>query len=80
MATTTVEIDTGLLGRLRERQPGRSDRELVERAVSIQLGRGASTRTRRRFRGVSATEIEAEAVRAVREVRHEMAAERKATG
>jgi hypothetical protein len=80
MATTTVEIDTGLLERLRGRQPGKSDRELLERAVSLQLGRGASARARRRFRGVSAMEIEAEAVRAVREVRHEMAAERKAAG
>jgi hypothetical protein len=42
MATTTnVEIETALLARLRERFPGRSDRELLETAARIRLGRDA---------------------------------------
>lgn len=40
-ATTTVEVDTALLQRLRERFPGRSDRELLESAARIRLGREA---------------------------------------
>ena len=80
MATTTVEIDTGLLERLREGRPGRSDRELLESLVSAHLDRQTSTRGRRRFRGASPVEIEAEAVRAVRQLRHEMASGPRATG
>jgi hypothetical protein len=37
--TTSVEIDTALLERLREHRPGRSDRELLESVVLIALGR-----------------------------------------
>jgi hypothetical protein len=37
-ATTTVEIDNELLSRLRERSPGKNDREALERAARIQLG------------------------------------------
>jgi hypothetical protein len=44
MATTAnVEIDTTILERLRERFPGRSDRELLEAAARIRLGREAIT-------------------------------------
>lgn len=37
--TTNVEIDTALLERLRERRPGKSDRELLESMALIALGR-----------------------------------------
>jgi hypothetical protein len=43
-ATTTVEIDSGLLERLRQRRPAKSDRELLESIARIQLGREASDR------------------------------------
>jgi hypothetical protein len=76
--TTTVEIDTALLERLRKRSPGKSDRQLVEDLARIQLGREAMTRARERFRGVPSEEIEREAVKAVREARREIAAERDA--
>lgn len=38
MATTTVEIDSDLLAWLRERSPGKSDRELLEDLASVTLG------------------------------------------
>ena len=79
-ATTRVEIDTDLLGRLRKRRPERSDRELLESAARIQLGREAIARVRKRFAGVPMEEIESEAVKAVREVRREHAADRRAAG
>lgn len=78
--TTRVEIDTGLLDRLRKRRPERNDRELLESAARIQLGREAIARVRKRFSGVPMEEIESEAVKAVREVRGERPAERRATG
>jgi hypothetical protein len=70
--TTRVEID--LLDRLRKRRPERSDRELLESAVRIQLGREAIARVRKRFAGVPMEEIEREAVKAVHEARRERAA------
>jgi hypothetical protein len=76
--TTTVEIDTELLERLRRRRPAKSDRELLESVARIQLGREASDRARERFRGVPSEEIEREALSAVREVRSERAAARRA--
>jgi hypothetical protein len=72
--TTHVEIDTDLLERLRKRRPERSDRELLEGAARIQLGREAIARVRKRFAGVPIEEIESEAVKAVREVRRKRAA------
>lgn len=78
--TTRVEIDTDLLDRLRQRRPGQGDRELLESAVRIQLGRETIARVRKRFAGVPMDEIEREAVDAVREVRREDAAERRAAG
>lgn len=80
VATTTVEINSNLLERLRKRRPSKSDRELLESVARIQLGREASDRAAKRFAGVSAEEIEREAVNAVREVRRERAARRRATG
>lgn len=79
-ATTRVEIDTDLLDRLRKRRPEQNDRELLESAARIQLGREAIARVRKRFAGVPMEEIEREAVKAVREVRRERAAERRAAG
>jgi hypothetical protein len=76
-ATTTVEIDSGLLERLRKRRPEKSDRELLESVARIQLGREASDRARERFAGVPSEEIEREAAKAVREVREEARARSK---
>jgi hypothetical protein len=80
MATTAVEIDSDLLARLRKRRPNSSDRELLESVLPIQLGHEASDRARERFAGVPSQEIEREAVKAVRDVRHERAAKRPAAG
>lgn len=81
-ATTRIEFDfdAALLARLRKRRPEKSDRELLESAARIQLGREASDRARERFAGVPSEEIEREAVKAVREVRHERATKRRAAG
>lgn len=78
MATTTVEIDSDLLARLRERRPEQSNRELLEGVARIQLGLEASARARERFAGVPSDEIEREAVKAAREVRRERVAGRRA--
>jgi hypothetical protein len=77
--TTTVEIDTGLLDRLRQRRLAKSDRELLESVARIQLGHEASDRARGHFQGVPSEEIEREALKAVREVRRERAAKRRAS-
>jgi hypothetical protein len=48
MATTTrVEIDSGLLERLRARHPGKADRELIEDVANVHLGVGALRETQR---------------------------------
>lgn len=73
--TIKVEFDRELLERLRRRHPDKGDRELLESAARIQLGREASARVKQRFAGVPSEEIEREAAKAVRE---EMAAERRA--
>lgn len=78
--TTSVEIDSELLERLRKRRPEKNDRELLESVARIQLGREASARVKERFAGVPSEEIEREAAKAVREVREEMAAEQQARG
>ncbi|MHB1808886.1 MAG: hypothetical protein ACYCU0_06280 [Solirubrobacteraceae bacterium] len=79
-ATTTVEIETALLVRLRERSPGLSDRALIESLASIALGREAIHQVRERFADRDPREIEAEAVKAARQARHELAAERAGAG
>jgi hypothetical protein len=79
-STTTVEIDSNLLDRLRQRRPAKNDRELLEGVARPQLGREASDRASECFRGVSSYEIEREAVEAVREVRRERAARRRTAG
>lgn len=77
-STIKVEFDRELLERLRRRHPDKGDRELLESAARIQLGREASDRARERFAGVSSDEIEREAVKAAREVREDRAARRHA--
>jgi hypothetical protein len=81
MATTTVEIDSDLLVRLRERSPGRSDRELLEALATVTLGFETIQRVRQRTAeaGVDQQEIEDEAVRVVREHRRQRAAGHAAT-
>jgi hypothetical protein len=77
-ATTTVEIDSELLSRLRKRSPGKSDREALERAARIQLGFETIRRAQERSAaaGVDEDEVMAEAVRGVRESRRSRAARR----
>ena len=81
MATTAVEIDNDLLARLRERSPGKSDRELLEDLAVVTLGFETIHRVQRRTAeaGVDQEEIEREAVRAVREHRRRGAAGQAAT-
>ena len=73
--TTTVEIDTALLERLRERSPGKSDRALIESLATIALGREAIYVIRERFADHDSREVDAAAVKAVREARREIASE-----
>jgi hypothetical protein len=79
-ATTTIEFDSDLLRRLRERAPGKSAREALESVARIQLGFDTIRRVQERNAagGVDDDEVMAEAVRAVRESRKERAARRAA--
>ena len=81
MATTTVEIDSDLLARLRERSPGRSDRELLEDLAAVTLGFETIHRVQPRTADadIDQEEIEGEAVRVVRERRRRRAAGQAAT-
>lgn len=72
-STTTVEIDTALLERLRERAPGKSDRELLEDIATITLGFETIGRVQQRNIDVDDGEVLAEAVNAIHEVRRDMA-------
>ncbi len=76
MAATTVEIDSDLWARLRERSPGKSDRELLEDLAAVTLGFETIHRVQRRTAdaGIGQEEIEGEAVRVVRERRRRRAA------
>lgn len=71
-STTTVETDTALLERLRERSPGKSDRELLEELATITLGFETIARVQQRNADANEDEVMAEAVSAVHEVRCEM--------
>lgn len=73
--TATVEVDIALLERLRERAPGKTDRELVEDLAVIALGDEAITRMREAFADVPQEEVEREAVRLAKETRRERAAQ-----
>lgn len=69
--TRTVEIDSELLDRLRQRSPGHTDRETIERVARIQLGFETLRRVQERNEGANADDddVMAEAVRSVRETR-----------
>ncbi|MGH2984932.1 MAG: hypothetical protein ACRDK5_11910 [Solirubrobacterales bacterium] len=67
-ATTSVEIDTELLARLRERWPEKPDRQLIEDLVLIQLG-FAALRSSQQRNGLSEEEAVKLGVRAVHEAR-----------
>jgi hypothetical protein len=73
--TVQVEFDGELLSRLRARHPGKTDRELLERLAVIELGMAALRASQARNSDPEEVVLE-EAVRAVREVRAEMRAER----
>lgn len=75
--TTTVEIGTQLLDALRALNPGQSDRSLLERLARIEIGYGVMREQPNRADGLSEDEANELAVRAVREVRAEMRAERR---
>lgn len=77
--TTTVEIDSGLLEQLRERDRGRSDRELLEDLAVVELGFETIRRAQERNAGADEDEVMTEAVKAGREARAEIAAERRRT-
>ncbi len=78
--TTTVEIDSELLGRLRQRSPGMTDREALERVARIQLGFDTIrlVQERNAAAGADDDEVMSEAVRSVRETRRARAARRAA--
>lgn len=67
-STTTVQFDSELLARMRERAPGKNDRELLERAARMQLGFETIRRVQERnaAAGVEDDEVMAQAVSAVR--------------
>jgi hypothetical protein len=67
-STTSIEIDTQLLERLRDRHPGKDDRELIEDLARIELG-FATMREVQRRNAVGEGEAMAEAVRAAHEAR-----------
>lgn len=71
VGTTVVEIDSELFERLRQRSPGKSDRETLERVARIQVGFETIRRVQERnaAAGVDDDEVMTEAVRAVRESR-----------
>jgi hypothetical protein len=78
--TTTVEIDSRLLERLRRSDPRKSDRELLEDLAVIAVGDETVRRLHERNADVDPDEVMAESVRAAREARREMAAERRSAG
>jgi len=67
-ATTSVEIDSELLARLRERWPEKSDRQLIEDLVLVQLGFAALRGSQQR-NALSEEEAVELGVRAVHEAR-----------
>jgi hypothetical protein len=69
-STTSIEIDTELLERLRKRRPEKSDRELIESLAKITLGRETLRRVQER-NALSDEEAIALGVKAVHEARRE---------
>lgn len=70
MGTVQVDMDGELLQRLRERHPGKSDRELIERLAIIELDMAVLRESQRR-NAVPEEEALEQAVRAVHEARAE---------
>lgn len=66
--TTSVEVETALIERLRQRRPGLTDRELLESVVLSILGR-ATLRTMQERNALTEDGAIALGVRAVREAR-----------
>jgi hypothetical protein len=71
MDTVQVDMDGELLQRLRERHPGKSDRELIERLAITDIGM-AVLRENPRLDADPEEVVLEEAVRAVHEARAEM--------
>ncbi|MGI8711642.1 MAG: hypothetical protein ACR2NR_00330 [Solirubrobacteraceae bacterium] len=71
MGTVQVDIDRELLQRLRERHPGKSDRELIERLAIIDVGMAVLRENPRPDADPEDVVLE-ESVRAVHEARAEM--------
>lgn len=67
-STRSIEIDSDVLERLRARHPGKSDRELIEDLVLIELGRATLSDVQRRF-ALPEQEAISLGVRAVHEAR-----------
>jgi hypothetical protein len=70
MGTVRVDIDGDLLQRLRERNPGKTDRELIERLAIIDVGMAVLRESQRR-NAVPEDEALQQAVQAVHEARAE---------
>lgn len=66
--TTTIEIDTALLDRLRTRHPGKGDREMIEDMARIDLGFSLLRQAQER-NALSEDEASELGVRAIRESR-----------
>jgi hypothetical protein len=77
VALEAVERDARVLRVLRERDPQKSERELMESLATIRRGREARKRIGEAFADVDPEEIEREATKAVREVRLEACATRR---
>jgi hypothetical protein len=71
MDTVQVDMDGELLQRLRERHPGKSHRELIERLAIIDIGM-AVLRENQRLDADPEEVVLEQAVRAVHEARAEM--------
>jgi hypothetical protein len=76
-ALQEIERDGRVLRVLRERDPQKSEPELMASLARITQGDRAIARVRDRFQGAPSDEVEREAVKAVRAVRREKAAQRR---
>jgi hypothetical protein len=67
-ATTRIEIESGLLDRLRARHPGKGDRQLIEDVATVHLG-VAALRETQELNGAGEEDAVELGVRAVHEAR-----------